>query len=272
MLSTGHSAMLGCVAFLALAQDAGELYRLGARRLEEHNLAGAIEALEQCVRLKPDNAAAWKALGVAYAETGDYQSSETPFRTACRLQPALPDACHYYGRTLYLQNRFRPALEVLRNALTDDRTNAQIHRLIALSLEALGEMAGAGAEFQEAMRLDRGSPPNSDPAIDYGVYLFRQGRAEQAQAPLESALARHPDSARAHLELGCVLLALDRLPAAEAQLERAVALDPRSSRAHLLLGKVYQRLGKTEAAAEQLRHAQAEAPAPPVRQGSRTVK
>ena len=92
------------------------------------------------------------------------------------------------------------------------------------------------------------------------VFLFRQGRAEEAVAPLENSLKRYPQASRAHLELGCVLLALDRLPDAEQHLERAVSLDPQSGRSHLLLGKVYLRLGKQEAGERELR------------QGSLTVK
>ena len=96
--------------------------------------------------------------------------------------------------------------------------------------------------------------PNEDPGIDYGVFLFRQGQAEDAVAPLEAALKRHPDAARAYLELGCIELALDRLPEAATHLERALALDRRTcARAHLLLGKVYQRQGKIQAAEEHLR-------------------
>jgi Flp pilus assembly protein TadD len=70
---------------------------------------------------------------------------------------------------------------------------------------------------------------------------------------LESALKRHPNAARAHLELGCIQLALDHLEEAATHLERALALDPHNSRAHLLLGKVYLRQGKTQAAEEHLR-------------------
>ncbi len=246
--------------FVAAAQDSEQLYQLGTRLFAEHRPGAAIQALERSVALKPSHAGAWKALGVVHAAQGDFDLAEKPFRTACELQPAFADACLYYGRTLYLLNRFQPALEVLRRTLRDDQRNSQIYRLMALSLEALGETAEAASAFQNAVRLDRASPPNDDPGIDYGVYLFRQGRAEQSLEPLESVLKRHPDASRAHLELGCILLSLDRLSDSQLHLERACALDPNSPRSHLLLGKVYLRLGKTEAAEEHLN------------QGSRTVK
>ena len=110
------------------------------------------------------------------------------------------------------------------------------------------------------MSLPSRAAPDDDPAIDYGVFLFRQGRAADALGPLRSAIERHPRAARAQMELGCVLLALDQVPAAAEHLEKAVSLDGRSSRAHLLLGKAYRRLGKNDLADRELD------------QGSRTVK
>jgi protein O-GlcNAc transferase len=254
-------AALALMTFSIGAQnDANELYRLGMRLFSENKPEAAIDAFKRVVEIQPKNATAWKALGVVYAAQQNFDAAKRPLQTACGLNPALPSACVYYGRTLYLLNRFQPAIEVLRHAMATDRQNAEIYRLLGLSLEGLGETDEAGSAFREAIRLDRGSSPNEDPAIDYGVYLFRLGRAEEAVAPIETALAHHPGAARAHLELGCVLLSLDRLTEAESHLERAVALDPSSSRAHLLLGKVYLRLGKTKAGEEQLS------------QGSRTFK
>jgi Flp pilus assembly protein TadD len=245
---------------LAWAQDAEELVRQGERFLAEHQWEAAFSALQRAVKLYPGHAPAWKALGVGYASQGNYDRAEPPFRIACKLQPSLPDACLYYGRTLYLLNRFQPAIEVLRRTVQGEPGNGEAYRLLALSLEASGQTTEAGDAFLQAVRLNRSSSPNDDPDIDYAVFLFRQGKAETALAPLESALKRHPDAARAHLELGCVLLSLGRISEAASHLERSLALDPQSARAHLLLGKVYLRLDKPEAAERHLR------------QGSLTVK
>ncbi|MDR3702312.1 MAG: tetratricopeptide repeat protein [Candidatus Sulfopaludibacter sp.] len=208
----------------------------------------------------PNDAAKWKALGVSHAARGDYAGAEGPFHRACLLDPKLPDACLYFGRTLYLLDRFDQAVNVLRTALENDPQNPQIYRIEALALEASGKAGEAETVFREAIRLEKHSQPNEDPSIDYGVFLYRQGRAEASLEPLQAALARHPDASRAQLELGCVLLALDRVEQAAAHLERATALDPQGARGHFLLGKAYQRMGKTELARKELD------------QGSRTVK
>jgi len=254
-------AALAAIGLLAWAADnPDELYREGLRLLSEQKVEAAIAAFQKTVALRPRDAAAWKALGVGFASRGDYESAEKPFHSACLFQPLLADACLYYGRTLYLLDRFEPALNVLRKAQENDRQNAQIRRIEGLSLEALGREQESEAAFREAMRLDRGSAPNDDPGIDYGVFLFRRGRAEDALRPLEAALQKHSDAGRAHLELGCVLLALDRVQEAVPHLERAVALDPQAPRGHLLLGRAYLRLGKAELAEQHLA------------QGSRTVR
>src|SRR5260370_3452049 len=198
------------------------------RLFAEHKPDAAISAFERVVALRPKNAAGWKALGVVYAAQQNFDAAEKPLRTACELNPALPDACVYYGRTLYLLNRFQPAIEVLRRALANDRENPEIHRLLGLSLEGLGATEEAGAAFRNAIRLLRGSPPNEDPGIDYGVYLFRLGRAEEAVAPIEAALSRHPDAAPAPLEFGFVPPSLDRLKEAASHPHRAATLAPRS--------------------------------------------
>jgi Flp pilus assembly protein TadD len=249
----GKVVLTALLPALVWPQDAEELFRQGGRLFAERNPDAAIAAFQRSVALRPEYAPAWKALGVVYASRGEFDRAETPFSNACERQPSLSDACLYYGRTLYLLNRFQPAIDVLRRTLQQERGNSEAYRLLALSLEALGHASEAGDAFRKAVQLNRGSAPNEDPGIDYGVFLFRQGRAEDGIAPLESALKRHPDAARAHLELGCIQLALDHLPEAATHLERALALDPRNARAHLLLGKVYLRQGKTQAAEEHLR-------------------
>ena len=229
---------------LAAADDPAALYREGMRLLEQRETQAAIGLFQRSLQLRPNDAGTWATLGVAYSSTGDSQHAEEPFHKACLLNPLLPDVCLYFGRTLYLLDRFEPALDVLRRAQQNDPQNAQIQRVEGLCLAALGRTAEAEATFRRAVSLVNRGAPADDPAIDYGVFLFHQGRAEEALVPLGEVAKRHPEVGRAQLELGCVLLALDRLEEAARHLERAVALDPQSERARMLLGKVRTRMGK----------------------------
>jgi len=233
------------------SQDAAALYKEGLRLFSERQPQAAVAALRQSVALQPANALVWKALGVVHASQGDYESAEPAFRNACERQPALEDACLYHGRSLYLLDRFPAALDALHRALAL-RETGEARRLLALSLEALGRPQEAEPEFRAAIRATGKTSPEEDPGIDYGVFLYRQARPEQSLEPLRAALERHPNSARAHLELGCVLLSLNQLDDAAAHLERSLALRD-APRTHLLLGKTYLRQGKPQAAEPHLK-------------------
>src|ERR1019366_4804925 len=102
---------------LVWPQDAEELFRQGGRLFAEANPDAAMAAFQRSVELRPEYAPVWKALGVVYASRGEFDRAEAPFRNACERQPALPDACLYYGRTLHLLNRFQPAINVLRRTI-----------------------------------------------------------------------------------------------------------------------------------------------------------
>src|SRR5258708_37418685 len=130
-------------SFSVPAQDATSLYRQGLRLFAEGKSEAAAASLQQSLTIQPANASAWKALGVVFATRGDYERAEPAFRNACERQPGLADACLYYGRSLYLLDRFAPAIDSLLGALKG-RDTVEGHRLLALSLEALGRAAQAG--------------------------------------------------------------------------------------------------------------------------------
>lgn len=231
-------------------------YYLGLARFRLERLPAARESLEKAVRLAPRRAAAWKLLGVVSAAQQDLAGAVEPFGKACDLAPEDEDACYYLGRNLYSLNRFEPARIALEKALAtgSDPRLWRVHRALAQNFEALGMAAEAERHFLEAIRLNRNSArPDEDPRIDFGVFLFRQGRAADSMKPLEEAVRTLPHSARAQAECGRVLLQLGRPDEAAARLEQATQLDPKNWAAHLLLGRAYQRLGRAGDADKHLR-------------------
>src|SRR4051794_28923436 len=142
------------------AQDAGELFRQGERLFAERKPDAAIAAFQRAIEIRPAYAQSWKALGVVYASRQEFELAESAFRNACEQEPSLPDACLYYGRTLYLLNRFRPSIDVLHSVLERAADNSEAYRLLALSLEALGQSAEAGDAFRQSVRYYRASAAN----------------------------------------------------------------------------------------------------------------
>jgi tetratricopeptide (TPR) repeat protein len=116
-----------------------------------------------------------------------------------------------------------------------------------LNYTGLGLDVEAERHFRQAIaRYGGTSSSPDDPRLDYGVFLMRQGRIQEALEPLHQAVSASPDSARANAELGRALLELNRPEAALGPLERSVNLDPKAWTARLLLGRVYFRLGRNE--------------------------
>ncbi len=199
------------------------------------------------VHAQPASAAAWVALGRVYAARSRFDAALAPFEKACALDAAGTEACYYLGRCLYVLNRFAPALDALAKArAASPPENAwRVERAWAQDLAALGRADEAERHFLEALRQSRGRPCGiEDPRIDYGVFLFREGRVEESLAPLEEASATAGAPARAFAELGRTLLHLGRLDAAIKTLEKAVALEPNNWPAHLLLSRAYFRAGR----------------------------
>ncbi|MFO0844112.1 MAG: tetratricopeptide repeat protein [Gemmataceae bacterium] len=92
---------------------------LGQMLRRQKQLGRAEEALNQAVRLDPDNADGWYWLGVVREDQGRHQPAATAFREAIRLKPDHAQACHH----------------------------------LALCLKAAGDADGARLAWQDALRI-----------------------------------------------------------------------------------------------------------------------
>jgi len=200
----------------------------------------------------PSNAQDWKALGLAKMSSGDLNGALPALTKACEMDEHDEEACYFLARGLQALGRYAPARLAFEKALraAPKPMLSRVHRAMALNFVALFMPTEAERHFVQAIRLAgpaRRAPTRDteDPRVDYGAFLFRQGRIDEALRPVEQAVHDAPSSARANLELGRVLLHSDKLSQAATCLEKAASLEPGDSNAHLLLGQAYLRLGKT---------------------------
>ena len=227
-------------------------FYLGLAHFRAGRAAAARPFLERAAALAPGNAQAWKVLGLITTSVGDLDTAAGALRKACELAPDDEESCYFFARNLFANGHYEAARDPFEKALhaAPQPMLARVHRAIALNFVALGSAAEAEQHFVKAIQLAGRTPLEAeDPRVDYGAFLFRQGRTEEALRPLQQAAP----SARANLELGRVLLHLDRLDEAAARLEKAVALEPANFNAHLLLGRVYLRLGRTSEGEREMR-------------------
>jgi protein O-GlcNAc transferase len=229
---------------------------LALAHLRAGRSAEAHKSAKRAVQQSQSSAAAWKTLAMVIATGGRIEDSVVPFGKACDLSPEDADACYYLARALYASGSYDEARMRFEHVMRmpESRSSARVQRAAALNFAALGKAADAERHFLEAIRLDETrTRPEEDPRIDYGAFLVRQGRAEEALDPLENAVKASANSVRAHVELGRALLHLNRLQPSVLHLEKAVELDPKNWSARLLLGKAYLQSGRRTEGERQVR-------------------
>jgi Flp pilus assembly protein TadD len=237
----------------------GNLY-LGLAYFRSGNASLAKPLLLRATELSPKDVRAWKMLGLVIASI-DPADAVMPLAKACELGPRDEEACYYLGRTLSTLGRYESARGAFEKALRIAPSESKVQRAIALNFAAMGMAAEAETHFRLAIQAKK-QMAGEDPRVDYGAFLFRQGRVSDALAPLQMALRDAPGSARANLELGRVLLHLEKLQDAASYLEKATSIEPTNANAHLLLGRVYLRLGRNAEGEREMELGQPKAPQP----------
>lgn len=230
-------------------------YYLGLAYFRAKRPREAQPYLERATSFRPERPQAWKALGLALLQTSDYAPASLALSRTCVLDPKDEDGCYLLGRSLYIQGLFDEAVEPFEKALkaAPAALQAAVHRAAALNYAELGRAADAERHFRDALRLRGSAPGQPDPRVDYGAFLIRQGRAQDAVGFLTAAAGDAPNFARAHAELGRALLELDRPADALAPLQRSVELDPSNWSVRMILGRTYLRLGRTEEGGRELK-------------------
>jgi Tfp pilus assembly protein PilF len=194
----------------------------GAEALRRHDFAAAEAALTEAVREAPRNARAAKLLGMAYSAEEKYALAEEPLRRACTLDPAEAGACYFLGRLYYTINRFEESRTALETALAHNAgVRGQLLDGLALTLEALGDSAGAGSNYRAAARTGY-----RQAQIDYGMFLARHGdprtalewlrkaKATEQLARVEKELAASPPASTAGAAPPAALIRFEAHPLA----------------------------------------------------------
>ncbi len=244
---------MGFIAALLLAaaagaQTANEAYQRGVALLQQGHAAEAVTPLREAAG-RDGSARNWKALGVALASLENYREAEPAFREACRLDPKDEANCYYLGRSLYALDRYEDSLKALETALPVHPRRWRTELAMAQAYEALGKAKEAEQRFRAAVKLAPPRPQQPDfdnPQVDYGLFLYRQSRIEEALRSYADGVRRAPESGRAQYQFGRALLQAGRLEDAASHLEAAVRVEPDNREAHLALSRVYFRLGRSD--------------------------
>jgi tetratricopeptide (TPR) repeat protein len=214
----------------------------------------------------PQFAPVYYCLGRVESGKGQATAAIDQYRKACQLWPSFGTA-HYAlalayqktGATAEAQQHMAayqkykadgdpqpedPLLEAVR-AL--DNT-ALAHLMKGVDLENAGQLDGAIAEHEEAVKLD---PKFAQAHANLIALYARTGRADRAENEYRATVGINPNLPQSHYDYGVLLVSLRRYREAEDAFRKALESSPNYAEAHSNLGAMLELRGKSEEAIQQ---------------------
>ena len=201
-----HRLLIGSLAVILLTGCAGSQeskkrvseseghYKEGVSFLQTDQQR-AFVALQKAIELNPDNFEAHYTLGSIYFQRKELPEAEREFRKATELKPNSGEAFNYLGRTLLLQGRWSEATEALKTATTLPLYPTPDIAFTDLGwvLEKQGDLDGAIAAYESALRTDPPNIPRAYIHLWVGRLYMKQGDTPKARGSLSQAKALDPN-------------------------------------------------------------------------------
>jgi tetratricopeptide (TPR) repeat protein len=239
--------------FLAAAPDSHQARQLfGLALVELGRDEEAAPQLESALKFNPNDTSLLFGLGLAYLRLNRPEVKTMVERLAATDQ-GLPLSHLLRGQNLLADSHYQLAVESLEAAakLSDDLP--RLHFSLGIAYLRTGRNHEAIREFGlELRRL----PDDFWSLYHLAFSLEAEGQMDQARERLISALKVEPRSVEANSLLGKILLKQGKAAEAVAPLEAAVAQNPNDSNTRFLLARAYQQSGRRKDAAREFAEAQ----------------
>jgi Tfp pilus assembly protein PilF len=179
-------------------------------------------------------------LGALYFNRNDFDGAEQEWLEALGAGPENVFALDNLALLRHRQKRFAESLEYSERALRARRSFVMAHLNLADTLTDMGRTAEAEWQFRIAVAI---SPLSTRAHNNYGEFLFRSERLDDAQTEFERSVGADPTT-DAYNRLGDIYLFAQNSVRAEQAFRQAIALDPYNSHAHFGLGQVLEAKGR----------------------------
>jgi tetratricopeptide (TPR) repeat protein len=220
---------------LAAGDDALTLFYLSQAYFQTQNKGKALEAIERCAKLAPDNPTMLLKLGEYRAQMGKHSPALEALLAAQKLNPDEPGLDLALGNTYLSLLEVEPSRAALERALSKDPKNPAVISALASACAKARDHAAARTYYRRVLDLGYDDPEYH---LGLGAALLGLGEHEAAIAELNEAVARKPRLEEAHFHLARAYQAAGRRDESQRELGvfralKANPLDPPEERGEL---------------------------------------
>jgi tetratricopeptide (TPR) repeat protein len=222
--------------------------RRGDAALRADDTFLAIEAYSGAIALRPDAMLAHLRRGETYrrrADRGDLELAARDLKKAAELDAAATPPLEELGDVSFQLQRYDRAAEAYRRLLQLDDRAPRVEYKLALVHYTQGDVSGALASLDRALRLDDGL---ADAYYLRGLCWRDKQRTADAIKAFEKAVSLAPALIPAHEELADLYSAMDHRAEQLEQLQLLAALDRSQPARHVALGLANARAHRWDAA------------------------
>ncbi len=203
----------------------------------------AMNLLSEALKQSPQPIASAVLMAKARLIQKDLPGAEDVLRRACQDHPKSANCRVVLGGFFNRVNKPLDAIEEFQKALQIESNNAPALLYLAITEHALGRKAEAEQDFR---RLS--ASPLKTYRLLYGVFLFQEGRRDEAVREFENVSRQSPSDRLARTQLVAVYRAVGRIADAERILTDALRKNPKDVDALLQRSALAIEAGRTTAA------------------------
>jgi tetratricopeptide (TPR) repeat protein len=201
----------------------------------------ALDEYREALRLDPENAACYHAMGFLYASRRQFDRAESAYRKVVDLELDYAEAYNDLGcLEIYRTTQYARGFSLFERAIQKAPDEPLFRVNMGNVLLHLGRYTEAARAFQEALHLD---PANAHALIGLGEVAVKQGDYQQATQHYTEALKIKEKDTDIHKGLGLVYAKQGNYDEAIRHYRTAIAIDPSDAKAHFGLGDLLIKTG-----------------------------
>jgi tetratricopeptide (TPR) repeat protein len=215
------------------AKDVDALVYRGQVQLAQNDSAGAVDSLQQAIKIDSNNAVAHYWLGRAFGMRHNDAQAESELRAAVELRPALTDAQRALADIETRRGDVDALTQTARQIISSapDAPDGYLY----LGLVEMSRQKYSEAE-QDMLHASRVAPKNPAPYVQLGNLHLRQKQYAEAIKSYQQALDRNPESTDGLRGLMNTYIVQKQLDQAIVAARTQIAKSPNTSGFYDLLG------------------------------------